>query len=73
MTAELRCVHCKKSYHLPDPDRPGRATGICPDCLLKHYGLTPEHLNALTRPVLPPVKHRTYSQLSLPFRPTKWT
>lgn len=71
MTAELRCVHCKKRHRPPTPNDPGRAAGICPACLLKHYGLTPDQLAALTHPVLPPIKERTYLQLSLPLRPTK--
>ena len=71
MNAELQCVHCKKLYRHAHAASRHRAPGICPACLLTHYGLTPDQLSALTHPILPPVKERTYCQLSLPLRPTK--
>lgn len=71
MTAELCCIHCKKLYRPAQAASRHRAPGICPSCLLHHYGLSPEQLNALTHPILPPVKEHTYYQPSLPLRPTK--
>jgi len=46
--------------------------GICPTCLLKHFGLTPEDLRRGTIPYCLRRKQLSYHQPPLPLRPTKW-
>jgi len=71
LNADLICAWCLDRIARTETPTGDPLPGICPACLLKHFGLTLEDLRRGTIPQLTRQKQRSYHQPTLPLRPTK--